>query len=113
MTTPVRSIYVLGAALTSMVLAASGVVVATPAAADTKTYLQKIHDAGIHTPGGDVELKEWGWTICELFNRGASPEQALLHAVYNSGSTPPYDLSEEQANLIVDSAAHDLCTDRK
>ncbi|ORB39013.1 hypothetical protein BST41_18525 [Mycolicibacterium porcinum] len=93
-------------------MAAAGLVVAAPAAADTQSYLQKIHDAGINPPRGDLELKEWGWEICAMFLRGRSPVDVVRQTVYNSGSKPLHDMSEQQANLIVDTAVSDLCPDR-
>lgn len=90
-----------------------GLVAAAPAQADTQSYLQKLAAADIKTPGGDAEMKEWGWEICALFAMGVPPDKVVQQAVYNSGSVPQYGMTVEQANLVVDIAVSDLCTDRK
>jgi hypothetical protein len=72
-----------------------------------------LHDAGINTPGGDAELKEWGWEVCKLFEYGVEPDKVLYQAVYNSGSSPQYGMTREQANDVVDFAVSDLCNDHK
>ena len=83
---------------------------AAPSAhADTISYLEKLRNAGIQTPRGDLELKEWGWEVCALFDRGADPVSVVEQAVYNSGSKPQHGLSVDQANMIVDTAVSDLC----
>jgi hypothetical protein len=104
---PVLSSIVLAAGLTVL----SGAVGIAPASADGKEYLQKLHDAGITTPRGDYELKEWGWEVCGLRDRGKSPRQWVEESIYNSRPHPPYGLTEQQANMIVDIAVSDLCDD--
>ncbi|GAB4666036.1 DUF732 domain-containing protein [Mycobacterium intracellulare] len=93
--------------------AATVVVAAAPARADTESYLQKLREAGISTPGGDAEMKEWGWEVCQLFAQGVSPENVVRQAVYNSGSHPQYGMTVDQANMIVNSAVSDLCNAHK
>jgi len=101
-----------GRILATGVVPIIGLSVAAPATADTQSYLQKLYAAGINPPRGELVLKEWGWEICALFLDGRSPVEVVRHTVYNSGSQPMYDLSEQQANLIVDTAVSDLCPDR-
>lgn len=81
--------------------------------ADTASYLRKLHDAGIGTPRGEYELKEMGWEVCLLFLRGKSPVDVVRQAVYYNASIPPYGMTEEQANTIVDVAVSDLCSGRQ
>ena len=80
--------------------------------ADNPAYLNALHDAGINTPRGDYELKEWGWEVCELRKRGKSPRQWVEQAVFQDALHPPYGLTIDQANFIVDTAVRDLCDDR-
>ena len=81
------------------------------ASADGKSYLQKLHDSGINTPRGNDELQEWGYEVCELRTRGFPPRRWVEQAVYQSALHPPYGLTEQQANFIVDTAVSDLCDD--
>lgn len=90
----------------------SGFVGIPVARADANSYLRKLHDAGINTPRGEYELKEWGWEVCALRTRGKPPRQWVEQAVYQSAQHPPYGLTEEQANTIVDTAVSELCDDR-
>jgi hypothetical protein len=94
-------------------LALTGAVAAGTARADTVSYLNKLHDAGINTPGGDAELKEWGWEVCQLFIHGVEPDKVLHQAVYNSGNSPQYGMTVEQADDVVNFAVSDLCSDHK
>jgi hypothetical protein len=81
------------------------------AGADVGSFIQKLHDAGINTPRGEYELKEWGFEVCYLRTRGKPPRQWVEQTVYNSSNKPLYGLSEEQANFIVDTAVSELCGD--
>lgn len=103
---------VFGTALTIGLSAPGGVFAAIPARADTRSYIDNLNKLGIKTPGGDLELKEWGWEVCALFRRGVRPDRVLEQAVYNSGSRPQYGMSIEHANAIVDHAVTDLCSER-
>ncbi|GAB1811952.1 DUF732 domain-containing protein [Mycobacterium sp. MUNTM1] len=89
----------------------SGAVGIAPASAGGKEYLQKLHDAGINTPRGDYELKEWGWEVCALREMGKSPRQWVEQSIYSSRPHPPHGLTEQQANTVVDIAVSDLCDD--
>lgn len=102
-----------GVVLSVGAFALTGLAAAGTARADTVSYLSKLHDAGISTPGGDAELKEWGWEVCKLFIYGVEPDKVLYQAVYNSGSRPQYGMTVEQANDVVDFAVSDLCDEHK
>ncbi|HKP39874.1 DUF732 domain-containing protein [Mycobacterium sp.] len=108
-----RTLGVLGAVFAIEATVLSTMVGIPAARADSTSYLQKLHEAGINPPRGDNELKEWGWEVCLLFLRGKSPVEAVEQAVYNSAAKPLYGMTEEQANTVVDIAASDLCTDRQ
>jgi hypothetical protein len=86
---------------------------ATPVRADSIAYLKNLHDLGINTPGGDSELKEWGWEVCALSAMGMAPDKVKIQAVYNSQEVPPYGMSVGQADTIVHYAQADLCNDRR
>ena len=90
----------------------SGIVGIGTASADGKSYLQELYDVGINTRRGEYELKEWGWEVCALRSRGKPPRQWVEQAVYQSSLHPPYGLTEDQANTIVDTAVSELCDDR-
>ena len=105
------------AALSGIVLAGgltllSGTIGVGPASADGKSYLRKLKDAGITTPRGDYEVQEWGYEVCALRALGRPPRQWVEQAVYQSSLHPPYGLTKEQANTIVDLAVSELCDDR-
>jgi hypothetical protein len=104
-----RDAYMVFVGLLAALLGWTSLASAPTAAADTASYVQKLHDAGINTARGDVELKEWGWEVCALFDRGVPPDKVVQQAVYNSASKPPYGMSTDQANLVVDTAVSDLC----
>lgn len=104
-----RGAYLVIAGLLAALLGWTSLASAPTATADTASYLQKLHDADINTARGDVELKEWGWEVCALFDRGVAPDKVVQQAVYNSASKPPYGMSTDQANLVVDTAVSDLC----
>jgi hypothetical protein len=89
-----------------------GIIGIAPASADGKSYLQKLKDAGITTPRGDYEVQEWGYEVCALRALGKPPRVWVEQAVYQSALHPPYGLSKEQANTIVDLAVSELCDDR-
>ncbi|MCV7232950.1 DUF732 domain-containing protein [Mycobacterium branderi] len=93
-------------------MALFGIIGISPANADGKSYLQKLKDAGISTRGGDYEVKEWGYEVCALRAQGKPPTRWVEQAVYQSALHPPYGLTEQQANTIVDLAVSELCDDR-
>ena len=90
----------------------SSIVGIAQAGADGNSYIKKLNDAGINTVRGEYELKEWGYEVCELRKRGKPPRQWAEQAVYQDALHPPYGLTEQQANFIVDTAVSDLCDDR-
>lgn len=100
---------VFGTALAVGALVLTGMVTAAPSRADTESYLNKLHNAGINLPRGDNEMKEWGWEVCALLASGVKPDKVRDQAVYNSGSRPQYGMTVEQANDFVEFAATDLC----
>jgi hypothetical protein len=112
MTKRKRDARVVGTAAAVGALAWGGLIAAGPAAADTASYLQKLQDAGISTPRGAPELKEWGWEICLLFQTGEDPHRVMEQAVYNSGSRPQYGMTVEQAETLMHIAVTDLCDGR-
>lgn len=98
--------------LTGGLTVLSGTVGIAPASADGKSYIDKLHSAGISTPRGEYELKEWGYEVCALRAQGRPPRQWVEQAVYQSSLHPPYGLTRQQANTIVDLAVSELCDDR-
>lgn len=94
-------------------LALSGLAFSAAAAADTQTFLDQVYGSGVRVPGGDPELKEWGWEVCALLDRGVDPGQVRDQAIYNSQSTPQYGMSVEQADGIFNSAVTQLCNDKR
>lgn len=104
---------VLGAALLASALALTGIATAGPARADTQSYLKKLHDAGINTPRGELDVLEGGWEACELFAKGFPPDKVMQQALYNSGRSPHYGLTPEQADTVLHLALTELCSARK
>jgi Protein of unknown function (DUF732) len=90
----------------------AGTVGIAAAGADANSYTRRLHDAGINSPRGDFELKEWGYEVCSLRARGKPPRQWVEQTVYNDSLKPQYGLTEQQANMIVDIAVAELCDDR-
>ena len=103
---------VLGVGVAVGLSLASGIVGIGQAHADGNSYIKKLNDAGINTVRGEYVLKEWGYEVCELRKRGKPPRQWVEQAVYQDALHPPYGLTEQQANFIVDTAVSDLCDDR-
>jgi hypothetical protein len=100
------------AALAGVLAALFGAVGTAPCYADGNSYLQKLKDAGISTPRGDYEVQEWGYEVCALRALGRPPRQWVEQAVYQSQLHPPYGLTKDQANTIVNLAVSELCDDR-
>jgi hypothetical protein len=106
-----------GPAAVSLLLAGglaalSNIVGPSPASADGDSYIQKLQDAGISTLRGEYELKEWGHEVCALRSRGKPPRQWVEQGVWNDQLHPPYGLTMDQANFIVETAVSELCEDR-
>jgi hypothetical protein len=113
MATHSRAARIFGPALAVGALALTGMVATAPARADTVAFLNDLQNAGITTPRGEPELKEWGWEVCALFDQGVAPDKVKDQAVYNSGSSPQYGMTVEQADDFVRFAETDLCSDHK
>lgn len=103
---------VIGTLLATGLTVLSGTVGSGAAGADYKSYVEKLHAAGIYTPHGDNEVKEWGAEVCALRDLGKSPKVWVQQGVYGSELHPPYGLTQDQANFVVDTAVSDLCGDR-
>ena len=103
---------VLGVGVAVGLSVASGVFGIGLAHAGPDSYVKKLNDAGINTPRGEYELKEWGYEVCELRKRGKPPRQWVEQSVFQDALHPPYGLSIEQANFIVVTAIRELCDDR-
>lgn len=103
---------VLGLGIAFGLTLASGVIGIGSAHAGPDSYIEKLHAAGIDTVRGVYELKEWGYEVCELRNRGFPPKQWATQTVWNSQLRPEYGFTEEQVNFIVDTAISELCDDR-
>jgi hypothetical protein len=104
-----RCLGVFGTTLAVGALVLGGGVVASPAAASTDSYLNKVRDAGVTSPPIDLELREWGWEICSLLKLGVEPGKVRDQAVYDSSSHPQYGMTVEQADVVMDAAQTDLC----
>jgi Protein of unknown function (DUF732) len=112
-TTRKRGVSVLPAALVAGALGLTGLLAAGPAQADTQSYLAHLHDAGINTPRGELDVLEGGWEVCELFAKGFPPDRVMQQALYNSGRNPHYGLTRQQADTVFHFAVTDLCSARK
>jgi hypothetical protein len=108
-----RGVSVFGAALVTGALGLTGLVAAGPAQADTQSYLNHLRDAGINTPRGELDVLEGGWEVCELLAKGFPPDRVMQQALYNSGRSPHYGLTPEQADTVLHFAVTDLCSARK
>jgi hypothetical protein len=113
MATPRQGASVLAAALVTGALAMTGLVTAGSAWADTQSYLNKLRDAGINTPRGELDVLEGGWEACELLAKGFPPDRVIQQALYNSGPNPHYGLTRKQADTVLHFAVTDLCSARK
>ncbi|MEE6178825.1 DUF732 domain-containing protein [Mycobacterium sp. 050134] len=105
-----RSRRLVSAALGGPLLAA-GVVLAGPAQADDTSYLNDLHNVGIHdVGGGDPALLVSGWKICSQLSAGATPAQLIGLALQRSdGDLGAKGLNPIQANDLIAYAQRDLC----
>jgi hypothetical protein len=99
--------------LAAVAMGYTAVVSAGSARADTQSYLSKLHDAGISTPRGELDVLEAGWEACELFDKGLSPDRVIQQSLYNSSSHPFYGLTPQQADTVLHLAVTELCSARK
>lgn len=102
-----------GAAALGGPLLAATIGWATPAHADTTSFLSDMHRDGIHAiSGGDEALLQAGLNICQQLSWGAPPAQleglALQRSDDRQGSG---GLTPQQADDIVGYAQRDLCPD--
>lgn len=98
-------------ALVGSPLLISGVVWANPAQADEASFLDDMHNAGIHAVnGGDAALLQTGWKICQQIGYGAPLTELRNLALQRSDGSPGSNgLTVPQANDLVDFALFDLC----
>ncbi len=101
----------MGTALLSGSLLAAGVAVAGPAQADDVSFLNDLHNAGIHdTGGGDSALLVTGWKLCAQLSYGATPQQLADLALQRSDSDlGAKGLNPQQAADLISYAQSDLC----
>lgn len=102
---------VMGLAVISSPLLVAGVVWAGPAEADAESYLNDLHNAGIHdVDGGDAALLQVGQKLCDQMWYGASPEELEALAVQRSDAKlGSRGLTPQQASALVGFARADLC----
>jgi|ERR1700741_1388773 hypothetical protein len=100
----------MGLAVTSGPILVAGVVWASPAQADAASYLNDLHNAGIHGDGGDGALLQVGQKLCGQVSYGASPGDLKALALQRSDARQGASgLTPEQANELVNYAIADLC----
>lgn len=89
----------------------AGLAWAAPAHADATTYLNHLHNVGIHdVDGGDAALLQVGQKLCNQMTYGASPAELVGIALQRSDdSLGANGLTPDQANALVDYALADLC----
>ncbi|OBB62882.1 DUF732 domain-containing protein [Mycobacterium sp. 852014-50255_SCH5639931] len=94
-------------------LLVAGVMSAGPAQADTTTFVNDLHKAGIHAvSGGDAALVQMGLSVCQQLSWGAPPSQIEGLAVQRSDSRQgAHGITPEQADAVVEAALRDLCPD--
>jgi uncharacterized protein DUF732 len=103
----------MGAALVGGPLLVVGLVLASPAQADAKSFVNDMHRDGIHAvSGGDAALVQAGLNLCQQLSWGAPPAQleglALQRSDNNQGAG---GLTPQQADDVVNYALADLCPD--
>jgi hypothetical protein len=97
-------------ALTSGPLLVAGVVWASPAQADTTSYLTDLHNAGIHDSHGDAALLQVGLKLCDSTWYGYPPDELADMAMQRSDTVRgARGLTPQQANELVYYAKADLC----
>lgn len=100
-----------GAALAGGPLLVAALVVAGPARADDVSFLNDVHNAGMHdVGGGDAALLVTGWKVCNQLSYGASPQQLADLALQRSQSDlGAKGLTPQQAADLIAYAKADLC----
>ncbi len=111
MAAPKRYGRLMAAALLGGSLLVAGVVVAGPARADDTSFLNDLHNAGIHdVNGGDAALLVTGWKLCTQLSYGATPQQLADLALQRSDSDlGAKGLNPQQAATLISYAQADLC----
>jgi hypothetical protein len=100
----------MGLALTSGPLLVAGVVWAGPAQADTASYLNDMHNVGIHDFDGDAALLQVGQKLCDETWYGYPPDELGAMALQRSDTIRgAHGLTPQQANELVYYAKADLC----
>lgn len=101
----------MGLVLTSGPLLVAGVVWASPAQADAASYLNDMHNAGIHDFGsGDAVLLQEGKKICADTWYGYPPDELAAAALKRSDTIRgAHGLTPREANEFVYYAKADLC----
>ncbi|GAA4538679.1 DUF732 domain-containing protein [Mycobacterium paraffinicum] len=94
-------------------LLVAGVMSAGPARADTTTFVNDLHKAGIHAvSGGDPALVQMGLSVCQQLSWGAPPSQIEGLAVQRSDSRQGANgITPQQADAVIEAALRDLCPD--
>ncbi|HTY31667.1 DUF732 domain-containing protein [Mycobacterium sp.] len=89
----------------------AGIAWAGPAGADAASYLNDLHNAGIHdVDGGDPALLQVGQKLCTQVSYGVSPAQLKNMALQRSDAQlGGRGLTPAQANELVNYAVADLC----
>ncbi len=100
-----------GTALSGGSLLVAAVVVAGPAQADDTSFLNDVHNAGMHdVGGGDAALLVTGWKVCTQLSYGASPQQLADLALQRSeADLGAKGLNPQQAAALIVYAQADLC----
>jgi hypothetical protein len=100
-----------GTALVGTPLLLAGVVCAGPAQADQNSFLNDLHNAGIHAVrGGDPELLAMGAGLCQQLSYGATPTQLETLAIQDSDADQGTGgINGRQAADVVIFALRDLC----
>jgi hypothetical protein len=101
----------MGTALVAGPLLLAGVVWASPARADQTSYLNDLHNAGIHPiNGGDEALLSMGARLCQQLSWGASPQQLEGLALQESDADQGTGgINGRQAADVVIYTLRDLC----
>lgn len=101
----------MGLAAVSGALVVAGVAWAGPARADAASYLNHLHNVGIHdVDGGDPELLLVGQKLCNQVSFGVPPAELTSMALQRSDATLGANgLTPDQATELVGYAVADLC----
>lgn len=100
-----------GTALVGTPLLLAGIACAAPAQADQTSFLNDLHNAGIHAVnGGDPALLAMGAELCQQLSWGASPQQLEGLAIQRSDADQGSGgINGRQAADVVIFALRDLC----